>query len=82
MRETVRHIVAETMKEVPAPGETVDMMVCLEYWVSRRPTYVLPPMKAKPKSASDLAFEEEMKRFGSGSKEPDSTPCYFGAHRV
>ena len=82
MRETVRHVVADEKKEVPAPGEVIDMMVCLEYWVSRRPDYILPPLKAKSKSAADLAFEEEMKMFGSSSKESQSTPCYFGAHRV
>jgi len=82
MRETVRHVVSDEMREVPAPGETIDMMVCLEYYASRRPVYVTPLSKVRPKTDADFAFEEEMKMFGSDGQTPDSQPCYFGAARV
>lgn len=75
LRDTVRHIVHDETKEVPAPGQAIDVMSCLEYHASRRPGYVFPKAPAPMKSPADLALDLELRLFGKKSEEASTVYC-------
>jgi hypothetical protein len=81
-RDTTRHITHEDLKEVAAPGEPVDVLVCAEYYASRRPDFVYPRAFKLPKSPADLAWEEEQRFEANSTSRQVNEPICFGAANV
>lgn len=62
--------------EVPADHQKDDLRVCLEYFVSRHPTYKEPPIGSKPDDPTMKRYHqyrEEMMRKGYGKKPTDGS---------
>jgi len=78
LRDTMRQVRKDEKLEVPAPGQTIDVMVCLEYYASRYPDFKHPKPVQRQKSPGELALEEEraleLLRNGASTE-----PTYFGA---
>jgi len=57
----------------PAAGQRIDLAVCLEYWVSRRPEYVAPPRDAlRVRSSSERIYEKLVAQHGGHKRAQTS----------
>lgn len=79
LRATIRGPDGELLpQEKPAPGQKQDLRVCVEYWASRYPTYVVPPRTTPETGGPGMAkLRSIRKRFGS-KKRRESAVVYAG----
>jgi hypothetical protein len=62
LETNVKRMDRNEISEKPAPGQKDDLRVCLEYWISRNPRYIHPPIAEQVTSDAHRYYLEKKRR--------------------
>lgn len=79
MEEYEKQLASEIAQDfVPAKNQTLDAAVCLEYFASRNPQYVMPMQEVKGKRDAESVWKEFQKYFFRRKKEDSDSAVIMG----